>query len=190
MGAFILFAPNKKKVFSGPEPTALSGTAEGVRAAMPVRSPASSVALTSSHDPAPLKYDYCQELKRKIPPLEELKKTQVVSERFINVHKRVNGSIFRLRYFHKEHAEGETPTYLLYIEDPEQEAHLMEISSYQKGPEYLRIERAQGEVLYIEKGVNVGEEETLFLHFINSELKGLQGTIPELDAKAFIDCRF
>lgn len=187
IGAFILLAPNKKKLEAEAAETAFASALE-----MPAPINVNSVALSGDGQSteAEKNFNYCRTLKENLPTLEDYKKTQRVSERFVNVHKKVNGTIFRLRFFYKDHAEGETPNYLLYIEDPNEVAHLMEKSQYKKGAEYSRIEKSAGEILYSEKGINIGEDESLFLHYVNDSLKGLQGSVPELDSKAFIDCRF
>ena len=185
VGAFILLAPNKKR---------LEAQASVSDSLIEVEAPGSAPkdnALTESHMMlSQEKSTYCQSLKSQLPSIEEWKKTEQLSERFVNVHKRVNGTVYRLRFFYKDHAEGDTPTYLLYVEDSGDVAHLLEKSSHKKGKEYARIENEAGEILYTEKGIAAGREESLFLHYVNSKLKGLQGTLPELNSKAFIDCRY
>jgi len=134
----------------------------------------------------------CAELKLKIKKLAQEKElNNLFEERFTNIHKEIDGKIYRLRYFKKEHMEGERPRFILYEEDQNEDAHMIENTDYVKGPNYKKIEKEPGEILYSEKGMVMGENNhSLFLHFINGELKSLQGSLPEFTAEAMMDCQY
>jgi hypothetical protein len=132
----------------------------------------------------------CQSMRAHYQNLNEIKKTEKNSVRFVNIHKKVDGQIYRTRFFYKDSSENEIPTYLLYREDQNDEPILIETSPYKKGPQYLKIEKALGEVIYTEEGVNIGSSQDLFLHYENNVLKDLQGTNPLHNEKDFIECRF
>lgn len=132
----------------------------------------------------------CQGLRAHYQNLKEIKRTEKTSVRFVNVHKKIDGVVYRLRFFYKDTSESEIPTYLLYQEDQNEEEHLVETSPYKKGTKYLEIEKASGTVIYTEEGVNLGEDQDLFLHFENGDLKDLQGLSPLLAEKNFIECRY
>jgi hypothetical protein len=132
----------------------------------------------------------CQALRAHYQNLKEIKRTEKTSVRFVNVHKKVDGIVYRLRFFYKDASENEIPTYLLYKEDQNDEEHIIESTAYKKGAEYLKIEKAQGSVIYTEEGVNLGIDQDLFLHYENGDLKDLQGLSPLLAEKNFIECRF
>lgn len=184
--AFILFAPNKKHARSE------IATGETHTTSSAFISVSGVPGQEDAHDPAlsTEKAGYCETLREKIPTPSEWAKKERVTPRFENVHKKVDGIIYRLRFFYKDHAEGEVPTYLLYREDQQENAFIVENSAYKKGKNYLKIEKAQGEILYTEQGLNVGDEDEIFLHYVNNELKGFQGRMPEIDNSALIDCRF
>jgi hypothetical protein len=131
--------------------------------------------------------DQCHTLREKYQSLKDLPKSEKTSIRFVNIHKKVDGVVYRTRFFYKDSSENEVPTYLLYREDQNDEPVLVETTKYKKGPKYLEIEKAQGNVVYTEEGVNLGPLQSLFLHYENKELKDLQGSN---DAKNFIECRF
>lgn len=145
-------------------------------------------AVTSQH--ATNKDTLCQNLRSHYQNLKEIKRTEKTSVRFVNVHKKVDGIVYRMRFFYKDAAENEIPTYLLYREDQSEVEHLIETSPYKKGVKYQEIDKAQGSIIYTEEGVNLGENQDLFLHFENNELKDLQGLSPMLTEKDFIECRF
>ncbi|AUN97539.1 hypothetical protein C0V70_05310 [Bacteriovorax stolpii] len=145
-------------------------------------------AVTSQH--ATNKDTLCQNLRSHYQNLKEIKRTEKTSVRFVNVHKKVDGIVYRMRFFYKDAAENEIPTYLLYREDQNEVEHLIETSPYKKGVKYQEIDKAQGSIIYTEEGVNLGENQDLFLHFENNELKDLQGLSPMLAEKDFIECRF
>ena len=145
-------------------------------------------AVTSQHNTG--SENTCQGLRSHYQNLKEIKRTEKTSVRFVNVHKKVDGIVYRLRFFYKDASENEIPTYLLYKEDRNDEEHIIESTAYKKGAEYLRIEKAQGSVIYTEEGVNLGIDQDLFLHYENGDLKDLQGLSPLLAEKNFIECRF
>ena len=57
--------------------------------------------------------------------------------RFENIHKKVEQTIYRLRFFYKDGEEGEIENFLVYKEDSSENPHLIEKSPYKKGPLYL-----------------------------------------------------
>lgn len=136
------------------------------------------------------KEDLCQLLRGRYANLKELKKSEKITTRFLNIHKKVDGVVYRLRFFYKDGNENEIPTFLLYKEDKNEEEHIIENTAYKKGLQYQHIEGAEGVILYTEEGTNLGLEQDLFLHFENNELKDLQGISPHLPVKDYIECRF
>lgn len=134
--------------------------------------------------------DLCQSMRDHYQNLSEVQKMEKTSIRFVNVHKKVDGVIYRTRFFYKDSSENEIPTYLLYKEDQNEEDHLIETSPYKKGPQYLKIEKAMGTIIYTEEGVNIGAAQDLFLHYENKVLKDLQGISPQRSEKDFVECRF
>lgn len=143
----------------------------------------------TSQNPA-VQSDLCQSMRDHYQNLSEVQKMEKTSIRFVNVHKKVDGIVYRTRFFYKDSSESEIPTYLLYKEDQNEEDHLIETSPYKKGPQYLKIEKAQGSIIYTEEGVNIGIDQDLFLHYENKVLKDLQGVSPQRSEKDFIECRF
>ena len=132
----------------------------------------------------------CQSLRSKFQNLSEVRKIEKTSVRFVNIHKKIDGIVYRTRFFYKDSSENDIPTYLLYREDKNEDDYLIETSSYKKGPQYLKIEKSEGTILYSEEGVNVGIDQDLFLHYENKELKDLQGVNASSGKKDFVECRF
>lgn len=145
-------------------------------------------AVTSQN--ATTQNEVCESMRSRFQNLSEVQKLEKTSVRFVNIHKKVDGIIYRTRFFYKDSSENEIPTYLLYKEDQDEVDHLIETSPYKKGPQYLAIEKAHGTIIYTEEGVNVGTEQDLFLHYENKILKDLQGINPLPAEKDFIECRF
>lgn len=145
-------------------------------------------AVTSQNETS--QNDLCQSMRAHYQNLSEVQKIEKTSIRFVNVHKKVDGVVYRTRFFYKDTSEGEIPTYLLYKEDQNEADHLIETSAYKKGPQYLKIEKALGSIIYTEEGVNIGAAQDLFLHYENKVLKDLQGVSPQRSEKDFIECRF
>lgn len=129
----------------------------------------------------------CNTLQKSYASLEWLKKNQRPDLRFNNIHKKIGTQIYRLRHFFKDGDEGEIETYLVYLEDSLENARIVEKSSYQKGKLYLKIEAQEGQILYREEGLNLGDH--LFLHYVNNQLTSAQGIGPS-NSKEFVDCRF
>lgn len=132
----------------------------------------------------------CKSMHSSYQYINEVKKLKNVDLRFVNIHKKVDGIVYRLRFFYKESSENEIPNYLVYKENQKDEDILVEKSSYKKGKLYLKVENDQGEIVYSEEGLNVGAEKDLFLHYENKVLKDLQGVSPLQGEKNFIECRF
>jgi hypothetical protein len=143
----------------------------------------------TSQNPA-VQSDLCQSMRDHYQNLSEVQKMEKTSIRFVNIHKKVDGVVYRTRFFYKDSSESEIPTYLLYKEDQTEEDYLIETSPYKKGPQYLKIEKAPGTIIYTEEGVNIGADQDLFLHYENKVLKDLQGVSPQRPEKDFIECRF
>ena len=132
----------------------------------------------------------CDSMRSHYQNLSEVQKMEKTSIRFVNVRKKVDGIVYRTRFFYKDTSESEIPTFLLYKEDQDGVDHLIETSPYKKGPQYLKIELALGSIIYTEEGVNIGVEQDLFLHYENKILKDLQGITPQVAQKDFIECRY
>ncbi|MDO9182740.1 MAG: hypothetical protein Q7U04_10040 [Bacteriovorax sp.] len=134
----------------------------------------------------------CEKLKKDYAHLDELKKNEKLDLRFENIHKKIDSKIYRLRHFFKDGDEGEIETFLVYLEDKSEMAKIIEKSTFTKGVLYKKIEEAKGHVLYREEGVNLSENVsgTLFLHFINNQLMGMQGVLQTQEDHQNIDCRF
>ena len=138
----------------------------------------------------PTQTEICESMRSHYQNLSEIQKMEKTSIRFVNVHKKIDGDVYRTRFFYKDSNESEIPTYLLYKEDQEGVDHLIETSPYKKGPQYLKIEKALGSIIYTEEGVNIGVEQDMFLHYENKILKDLQGITPQISKKDFIECRY
>jgi hypothetical protein len=134
----------------------------------------------------------CQGLRDIYRNSREVKANNTHSTRFYNLHKKIEATTYRLRFFYKDGAEGEAPTYLLYKEDNNGDEHIVESKSYKKGPMYQEIENAEGETTYTEEGLTTGKSKELFLHYVNNKLEMLQGNLAEGadPEKNFIDCKF
>lgn len=128
----------------------------------------------------------CSDAQLRYADIKEVKKIKSTSIRFVNTHKKIDGVIYRFRFFYKETSENEVPQYLLYQEDEQEEDHLIEVSPYKKGLKYLKFEKKNGETIYYEEGLNVGIDQNLFLHYENGQLKKIQGPIE----KKFHDCAY
>ncbi len=116
----------------------------------------------------------------------ELVKDQTSQTRYVNLHKKIDGVVYRFRFFYKETSENEIPQYLLYQEDMNEEDHLIETSAYKKGFNYQRLEKRPGETLYTEEGINLGNEQDLFLQYENGNIKKIQGKYKD----QYYDCNF
>lgn len=134
--------------------------------------------------------ELCESMQSHYQNLSEIQKMEKTSIRFVNVHKKIDGVIYRTRFFYKDSNENEIPTYLLYKEDQNEEDHLIESSPYKKGPQFLKVEKSFGTIIYTEEGVNIGIEQDLFLHYENKILKDLQGITQQASDKNFIECRY
>jgi len=142
------------------------------------------------HNTDTTKNGICTSLRANYANLDEIKNNEKIDLRFVNVHKKVDGIIYRLRFFYKDSSENETPTYLVYKENQNEEDILTEKSAYKKGKLYNKIEKAPGEIIYTEEGLNIGLNQNLFLHFENKVLKDLQGTSPLTEKMGFVECHF
>lgn len=153
--------------------------------------PQTSVAILNK-EISPETKPACTQLRSKFLHLDELMKSEKLEVRFQNIHKRIGNQIFRLRRFFREGNEAEIESFLVYLEDANESAKIIEKSLHQKGRMYLKIESDPGEILYREVGVNLENKQqgNLFLHYINNELKGAQGEFTQSDKTENIDCRF
>lgn len=134
----------------------------------------------------------CEILKARYFQLDQVKKTEKIDLRFENTHKQIEKKIYRLRHFFKDGDEGEIETFLVYLEDRAEMARIIEKSAYKKGTLYKKIEEASGITLYHEEGINLNENVSgsLFLHYINNQLMGMQGVLQNQNDHKNIDCRF
>ena len=173
----------------------LSTTASNSETEVQVLNPDANLSKTpeeavTSQNTTTAQNDLCESMRSHYQNLSEIQKMEKASIRFVNVHKKIDGVVYRTRFFYKDSSENEIPTYLLYKEDQDGVDHLNETSPYKKGPQYLKTEKALGTIIYTEEGVNIGIEQDLFLHYENKILKDLQGISPERSEKDFIECRF
>lgn len=173
----------------------LSTTASNSETEVQVLNPDANLSKTpeeavTSQNTTTAQNDLCESMRSHYQNLSEIQKMEKASIRFVNVHKKIDGVVYRTRFFYKDSSENEIPTYLLYKEDQDGVDHLIETSPYKKGPQYLKTEKALGTIIYTEEGVNIGIEQDLFLHYENKILKDLQGISPERSEKDFIECRF
>jgi thiol-disulfide isomerase/thioredoxin len=136
------------------------------------------------------KHGVCQSIRATYQDIDEVKKVEKISIRFVNTHKKVDTIVYRLRFFYKDSNENEIANYLVYKENQNDEDILIEKSTYKKGKLYLKIEAALGEILYTEEGLNLGIDQDLFLHYENKRLKDIQGVSPLPGEKDFIECRY
>jgi hypothetical protein len=136
------------------------------------------------------KTEICNNLKLKYSNEAEIKKNAATDSRYINIHKKIDGIVYRLRFFYKDSSENEIPTYILYKEDQNEEEHLIEKSSYKKGLKYKKTEKALGEIIYKEEGLIITGDHEIFLLFENSKLKMLQGNVLDQTKDKFYECRY
>ena len=130
----------------------------------------------------------CEKVKASYSHLDSLIKNNLSQLRFENIHKKIGSSIYRLRHFFKDGDEGEIETFLVYLEDFEENAKIVEKSTYNKGQLFLKIEKTKGEIIYHEEGLNFKED--LFLHYINNQLRGAQGQTDGSTDFMNLDCHF
>jgi len=134
----------------------------------------------------------CEILKQTYIDLGQLKKNHKLVLRFENIHKKIGQTIYRLRFFYKDGDEGEMENFLVYQEDSSENPHIIEKSFHKKGPLYLKIEKANGNILYTDNGFNLADDnsENLLLHYSNDKIMGMQGVLQNLDVLKNIDCHF
>lgn len=130
----------------------------------------------------------CDKIRKAYSHLNSLIKNQSNDLRFENIHKKIGSNIYRLRHFFKDGDEGERETFLVYLEDFEENAKIVEKSTYQKGRLFLKVEKSEGEIIYHEEGINHGNN--LFLHYINNQLREAQGQSDENVEFVGLDCHF
>jgi hypothetical protein len=123
----------------------------------------------------------CHQLKTKQPLLVDQLKNPSVDLRFENIHKKIQDKIYRLRSFYKDGDEGDIKTFLVYLEDQDENALIVEQSKYKKGTLFQRIEKSEGEILYTEQGLNLDKN---FFHYINNRLVGIQND------ETMLNCQF
>ncbi|MBC7711820.1 MAG: hypothetical protein H7177_00675 [Rhizobacter sp.] len=185
IGAFLF------KNYRPPVATVNHGSTTSVEKANPdvilSKTPAEAVTTHSNTSP---KEENCKSLRSTYMNIDEVKKVEKVDVRFVNTHKKVDGIVYRLRLFYKDTSENDYINYLVYKENQNDEDILVEKSPYKKGKLYTKIEKALGEILYSEEGINIGTEQDLFLHYENKVLKDLQGVSPNPREKDYIECRF
>ncbi len=132
----------------------------------------------------------CLRINQHYSNIESIKKNYKTHLLFTNVHKQIDGKIYRLRFFYKDGDNGEVPTYLVYEEDQNEDELIIENSSQKKGPLYQRVERSQGEVIYNAEAYNLIQNDA-FLHYENGKLKDLQGDL-DISGRGLVhlECRY
>lgn len=108
---------------------------------------------------------------------------------FRNVHKKINNTVYRLRFFYKDGDNGNVPTYLVYQEDKSDNEYIIESTPIKKGNIYKRIEKAQGEIIYDSEAYELKDKNDLFIRYENGEVKELQGLLDiEAHERFPLDC--
>lgn len=108
---------------------------------------------------------------------------------FKNVHKKVNGTVYRLRFFLKDGDNGNVPTYLVYQEDSAENEYIVENSPEKKGKLFNKIEKARGDILYDSEAYELRNNNDIFVRYENGELKELQGLLDiEAHERFPLDC--
>lgn len=126
----------------------------------------------------------CLKLNNLYSKLEAIKKMPSATLRYQNIHKRMDGSIYRLRFFYKDGAENERKHFLVYKENQSldgEEAEIVEKSPYKKGPLYLKVERNNEEIVYNEEAFTIGSNQETFVVYINQKINLIQ--IQNLECK-------
>ncbi len=114
-------------------------------------------------------------------PLATLKSNHASELRMRNKHLQVDGEIYRLRQFYDDGDEGERLTYLVYIEDADEFATIIERSPYKKGSKYLELEKRNAQILFEEEAYSV---EDLYMHYRNGKLIRAAGSF----ANSHLEC--
>lgn len=116
--------------------------------------------------------------------LSQVQTNPSLSERFHNRHLEYQGAIYRLRNFYDDANEGEQLTFLVYIEDEDEFAHIRERSPLIKGKQYLKLEEllknGEAQLIYDEIGVTIQDEthkNEIFLRYLDGKLNTIQGRI-------------
>lgn len=132
----------------------------------------------------------CSRLHQSYSSIKEIEKKFTPSLLFTNIHKQIDGKVYRLRFFFKDGTNGEIPTFLVYEEDQNEEELIIENTAYKKGPLYLKVERSLGENLYEARGYELAENDA-FIHYENGKLKDLQGDF-DFSGRGLIhlECRY
>lgn len=137
----------------------------------------------------------CENLKNVYASKSEVKKKYTPELRFHNIHKKIEGNVYRLRFFLKDASENEIPTYLVYEENQNEEEMIVENTPYKEGELYKRIKKAEGEIIFeadaysISRHLKSNPNAELFLHYENDVLKDLQGQ-SEHSSVSVIDCKY
>lgn len=113
-------------------------------------------------------------------PLQRLRAQGEAELRMRNLHLQFEGEIYRLRQFYDDADEGERLTYLVYEEDEDEFASIIERTLYQKGEHYQELERyyreGQAQKLFEEEAFTV---HALYLHYRNDKLIHAAGTLDD-----------
>ncbi len=108
---------------------------------------------------------------------------------FKNVHKKMNDTVYRLRFFYKDGDNRNVPTYLVYQEDKDGNEYIVESTPLKKGKLYTRIEKNKGEILYDSEAYEIKDKNDLFIRYENGEVKELQGQLDiEAQERFPLDC--
>lgn len=146
--------------------------------------PPKGVAATST--PGQIKITAQTECEQKLQkleashPLQKLRAQGEAELRMRNLHLQFEGEIYRLRQFYDDADEGERLTYLVYEEDEDEFASIIERTLYQKGERYQELERyyreGQAQKLFEEEAFTV---HALYLHYRNGKLIHAAGTLDD-----------
>lgn len=104
-------------------------------------------------------------------PLNNLRLQNATDQRMRNLHLQFEGEIYRLRQFYDDADEGERLTYLVYEEDEDEFATIIERTLYQKGPKYQELQQhyqaGRAQKLFEEEAYSV---DGLYLHYRGDKL--------------------
>ncbi len=131
----------------------------------------------------------CLYFKKQYENIDLIKKEKH-SQRFLNIHKRIDGEVYRLRIFFKETNEGEKMVFLVYKEDIGEIEHIIEKSDYKRGKLFKKVEAEAGDIIFRDEAITLGDEENLFLHFVNNKIKSIQGRPLEFSSTKELNCQF
>ncbi len=111
-------------------------------------------------------------------PLTNLRLQKATERRMRNLHLQFEGEIYRLRQFYDDADEGERLTYLVYEEDEDEFATIIERTLYQKGPKYQELQQhfqeGRAQKLFEEEAYSL---DGLYLHYRGDKLIHAAGLV-------------